>query len=157
MEQIQSSCLRVVTGAYKATAIRHLESEASCPLLDLYLNKRLADFEARLRETGKDHLLRRYCEDTAAFLRWTGRLRPFRPDSELPATSGRLKAEWATTWTGADTPDEAVLREWQRRSDDEATHHRWDRDPEVADFPNLGPEQYKLYLGLHKAESSMLM
>ena len=57
LELTQNDCLRVVTGAYKATAIRHLESEASYPPIDLYLNKRVADFKARLKETGKDQLL----------------------------------------------------------------------------------------------------
>jgi len=46
----QSRSLRVVTGAYKATPIHVLETEAWVPPLDLYLNKRLADFEARIRQ-----------------------------------------------------------------------------------------------------------
>ena len=51
LEVIHNACLWVVTGAYKATPIRHLESEASWTLIDLYLNKGVADFEARLKET----------------------------------------------------------------------------------------------------------
>ena len=39
----QSSCLRVVTGAYRATQVRSLETEAWVPPLDLYLNKRVAE------------------------------------------------------------------------------------------------------------------
>ena len=39
-------------GAYKATLIRYLEVEACCPPLDLYMNKRLAEFERRMRDTG---------------------------------------------------------------------------------------------------------
>ena len=42
--------LRIVTGAYKSTPIRCLETEVGVPPLDLYLNKRLADFEKRLQE-----------------------------------------------------------------------------------------------------------
>jgi len=46
--RIQNTCLRLVLGAYRATPARSLETEAACPPIDLYLNKRLADFEARL-------------------------------------------------------------------------------------------------------------
>ena len=37
-----------MVGAYKTASTRCLETEAWVPPLDLYLNKRLADFEARL-------------------------------------------------------------------------------------------------------------
>ena len=40
----------MVTGAYKATPIHVLETKAWVLPLDLYLNKRLADFEARIRK-----------------------------------------------------------------------------------------------------------
>jgi hypothetical protein len=43
----QNNSLRIVTGAYKATPIRHLETETWVPPIDLYLNKRKADFERR--------------------------------------------------------------------------------------------------------------
>ena len=163
LEVIQNDCLRVVMGAYKATQIRHLESEASCPPIDLYLNKRVADFEARLKETGKDQILRRYCEGTEAFFRRTGRTQaqtraPGRSRVEPVATEGRRKSRWAARWTGTDTPDEMVIQEWRKRFEEEAAHHRWDRDLPAADFPSpeLGLDQYELHIGLKKAESSML-
>ena len=57
LAKAQNRSLRIVAGAYKATPIRHLESETFTPPLDLYLNKRLADFEQRLEkevlETGQ--------------------------------------------------------------------------------------------------------
>jgi hypothetical protein len=46
----QNRSLRIVAGAYKATPIRHLETETYTPPLDLYLNQRLADFEQRLQQ-----------------------------------------------------------------------------------------------------------
>ena len=49
LAKAQSQNLRIVAGAYKATPIRNLETETWVPPLDLYLNKRLADFEARLQ------------------------------------------------------------------------------------------------------------
>ncbi len=50
LARAQSRSLRIVAGAYKATPVRCLETETWVPLLDLYLNKRLADFEGRLNE-----------------------------------------------------------------------------------------------------------
>ncbi|CAP61499.1 uncharacterized protein PODANS_4_1180 [Podospora anserina S mat+] len=47
LAKAQTRNLRIVAGAYKATPIRNLETETWVPPLDLYLNKRLADFEAR--------------------------------------------------------------------------------------------------------------
>ncbi len=46
LAKAQSRSLRIVAGAYKSTPIRCLETETWVPPLDLYLNKRLADFEA---------------------------------------------------------------------------------------------------------------
>ncbi|EAQ86053.1 predicted protein [Chaetomium globosum CBS 148.51] len=46
----QNRSLRIVVGAYKSAPIRCLETEAWVPPLDLYLNKRLADFEGRLQK-----------------------------------------------------------------------------------------------------------
>ena len=56
----QSACLRTVLGAYKATPIRQLETEAAVPPLDLYLNYRLANFERRLKASGKAEVIRRW-------------------------------------------------------------------------------------------------
>ena len=48
----QTSCLRVVVGVYKAMPVYLLEAEVVMPPLNIYLNKRVADFEARLERTG---------------------------------------------------------------------------------------------------------
>src|SRR5213078_3006790 len=53
----QSNCLQVVASAYQATPVRSLETETWVPLLDIYLNKRVADFEAQLECTRKGALL----------------------------------------------------------------------------------------------------
>ena len=42
----------MIIGAYKATLVRNLEVETLVPPLDLYLNKRLAEFEGRLAQSG---------------------------------------------------------------------------------------------------------
>jgi hypothetical protein len=53
----QLQCLRAVAGAYRRTPVRSLETETFVSPLDIYLNKRLADFEARLEATGKWELI----------------------------------------------------------------------------------------------------
>ena len=50
LAKAQNRSLRIVAGAYKRTPIRCLETETWVPPLDLYLNKRLADFERRLQK-----------------------------------------------------------------------------------------------------------
>jgi hypothetical protein len=47
-----------VSGAYKATPARYLESEMAVPPLDLYLDKWVADFEHRIEASGMSQLLR---------------------------------------------------------------------------------------------------
>ena len=55
--KIQAENLRIIYGGYKATPIRHLETETFYPPIDLYINGRLADFENRLDRTGKRELI----------------------------------------------------------------------------------------------------
>ena len=55
--KIQIKNLRIVYGGYKATPIRHLETEIFYPPIDLYINGRLVDFENRLDRTGKQELI----------------------------------------------------------------------------------------------------
>ncbi|EAQ92886.1 hypothetical protein CHGG_01121 [Chaetomium globosum CBS 148.51] len=50
----QNKSLRIVAGAFKSTPIRNLETETWVPPLDLYLNKRLADYENRLQRPDLD-------------------------------------------------------------------------------------------------------
>ena len=64
----QTSCLQVVAGAYKAISV-YLEAEVAIPPLDIYLNKRVADFEACLERTGLGVLICNTCSEVAARLR----------------------------------------------------------------------------------------
>ena len=50
LSKAQNRSLRIVVGAYKSVPIWYLETEAWVLPLDLYLNKRLADFENRLQK-----------------------------------------------------------------------------------------------------------
>ena len=55
-----------MVGAYKTAPTRCLETEAWVPPLDLYLNKRLADFEGRLRKKALQTGARPEAERTTA-------------------------------------------------------------------------------------------
>ena len=48
----KAQALQTVLGAYKASPIRSLELDAFCPLLDIYLNKRVADFKLQMQLSG---------------------------------------------------------------------------------------------------------
>lgn len=61
LEAAQTKCLRVVTRAYKTTPTWHLETEAYIPPIGIYLDRRLAEFEARLEATEKAQLIRSVC------------------------------------------------------------------------------------------------
>jgi hypothetical protein len=55
---IQNKCLRIISGAYKATPARYLESKMAIPPLDLYFDKWVANFEDRTEVSGIAKLLR---------------------------------------------------------------------------------------------------
>ncbi|EAQ90184.1 hypothetical protein CHGG_06803 [Chaetomium globosum CBS 148.51] len=106
LAKIQSECLRVVAGAYKATPIRSLETETYCPPIDLYLNRRLLAFEDRVRISEEARLIRQTPATIAAILRRRrrrGRGRPRREIDDIataPAEkgSGEWKKRWAQEW-----------------------------------------------------------
>ena len=64
----QTSCLQVVVGVYKAILVHLLKAEVVIPPLDIYLNKRVADFEACLERTGLGALIRNTCSEVAVRL-----------------------------------------------------------------------------------------
>ena len=103
-------------GVYKRTLVRSLETEANVPPLDLYLNKRLADFEARLEATGKGQLIRNACAAVANRLKnrlknRRGRPREPRPDPE----GGEAHQQWSRRWVADKSTAEAMVRDWKRR------------------------------------------
>jgi hypothetical protein len=96
LQTYQNQCLRIVTGAYKATPVRQLETEAFIPPLDLWLNGRLALFQARLERTGMAQLIHNACETIRT------RIRNRRPRghrlSPPPPTPGQLRKAWVKKW-----------------------------------------------------------
>ena len=167
----QNRCLRVIAGAFRATPVRNLETETFVPPIDLYLNVRLADFEARLQLTGKAQLIDNVC--AGAGVRAQLRRRRGRPRKQKQPTieEGAGKLRWAKErmWDGTRgalyEAREALARDWRERwqSDCAAARRRRrrphggrvspaDRTPEFGEGKSL--ERHE---GLRKHESSVLI
>ncbi|EAQ88920.1 hypothetical protein CHGG_05539 [Chaetomium globosum CBS 148.51] len=121
LAKIQSECLRVVAGAYKATQIRSLETETYCPPIGLYLNRRLLAFEDRVRISEEARLIRpdpchNRC-DPAAEAQKGERKTPAGDRRYSNGTSGkglRRMEEELERWM-----EEAMRREWIGRWESE--------------------------------------
>ncbi len=157
----QSQCLRTVAGAYRATPIHCLETEIAVPPLDLYLNKRLVDFEQRLEATGKGELIRGACAAIANHLR-NARPRKRRTRAALATIeSGTAKAQWAKEWLREGNAKAALHRDWlnrwERRANAlQARRQRNYREPAEA-VPDLSIDPLEKHRGLLKHESSTLI
>ena len=115
----QNRCLRYITGAFKDTPTKNLEIEAFCPPLDLYFDKRLADFESRLEKTGMRQKIISACAVIAIALR-NRRHRPC-------PTKSFDHSRWAKSWIQRWAPNEitennpekpstvALKRAWEAR------------------------------------------
>jgi len=178
LAKAQNRSLRVVAGAYKATPIRCLETETWVPPLDLYLNKRLADFEIRqeskVLEAGQgpgtpkkaaSSLVTEACYRIYRRFRKRrrGRGPVQRPRPQGPTDTERAAAEVAA-WVCREKGDQgevdtgqAVEREWRARWE-----RQWEGRPRrrIADKdpPNLlfTEKTLKKHEGLTKAQSSLL-
>lgn len=124
LQATQAQCLRVVTGAYKATPTRNVESESWVPPIDLYLSRWVARTEQRLEKTGLARLLRSVCASVAAQIRRRPRARRRRRPRPPPAVSGLLKKKWAQEWL-----TEHVLEEEENREGEQRSRNVRDRNP----------------------------
>ena len=61
LEKFQSSSLRIILGAYRATPIRALETSLRIPPLDLYLSQQKLAFETRLEKSGMADQIKQAC------------------------------------------------------------------------------------------------
>jgi hypothetical protein len=93
LQKHQNGGLRHVLGAFKATPIRQLETEAYVPLLDPWLNGRIARFQARLERTGLARQIRDACTAIKMQLRLPAPAQdPERTATGYPSYSTRLGA-----------------------------------------------------------------
>lgn len=158
MTKLQSACLRRVTGAYKATPTRALETETFVPPIDLYLNQRLAAFEARLERSGVAEVIRQACIWVNRRLRRRGPRG--RPTVEKPR-QGEAVAQWARRWVGEGSAEEATMRDWEARHCRNVAVART-RHPRSLPAPadttaDFGPRALKRHKGLRKHESATLV
>jgi hypothetical protein len=61
LQPIQNKCLRIVSGAYKATPVRDLETKTYIPPLDLYLDERKAAYSERIKGTQAEQVIQKSC------------------------------------------------------------------------------------------------
>ena len=162
LETNQNQALRRVLGAYRATPVRQLELEAYCPPLDIYFNKRLADFENRLTTSGMAALIRSSCASIAASLR-NRRGRP-RKIVKLPGCQGWQS--WASEWVSKhtvkekptdQTPERAAQHQWQQRWTATNTQTGNNVAASVPLPKAFSGSHLQLHAGLTKAQSSALI
>jgi hypothetical protein len=161
----QSRCLRSVAGAYRATAIRTLETETYVPPLDLYLNNRLVQFESRLEESDTGQLIKNSCARVAAKLR--NRNSRFNSTPVYTRQTAELGKQWlAAAQVKPNTTPQgraraALLIHWTRRWTREAEFRagRNSQNSRQANPANLKPhrDRLKLHDGLRKEESALLV
>ncbi|KAK8036888.1 hypothetical protein PG994_015385 [Apiospora phragmitis] len=160
---VQNSCLRTVTGAYKATPQCYLETEAAVPPLDLYLSARAASFEIPTETTGKLQLLRGACIKAAEIInreRSARRRRQRRPQgatSETPVTLWPSDAQLASAkqWLGGQTVEKALKEKWEQRWFHAVTPTRGRRELAAESPPDCGA--CHRYDDMLKHEASVLM
>ena len=88
-------------------------------LIDLDLNKRVADFEGRLAGSGIGEPIKRSSAAVATFLR--RRRRPMTHGQTLPPPPGNAgsgQVQWTDEWRAGDTTEEALARDWKARWQD---------------------------------------
>ena len=94
MARHQAQAMRTVLEAYKATPVRSLELDAFCPPLEIYLSKRVADFERKMQFSGLGLRLSRATAYIEARLRARLRARQPRRDRKRPLEDAHW--EWAS-------------------------------------------------------------
>jgi hypothetical protein len=62
LEKFQNKCLRMVAGAYKATPIRRLETETFTPPLAIYLDRQVAAYQLRHKNSDCQKAIRQACK-----------------------------------------------------------------------------------------------
>jgi endonuclease/exonuclease/phosphatase family metal-dependent hydrolase len=167
----QNRCLRVVAGAYKATAQRDLEAETFIPPIELHLDGLLVHSTCR---TNSD--VARVIEDATAKIRHRARGTRGRPRKRKP-TPTEIKSNWAKEILSeakdrqervqdqgrrrrlpAPLSEWALLKKWRKWKWEDRWRAQKDRDrgretPARKDPPS--GQRLKLHDNLRRAESSL--
>ncbi|KPM42380.1 hypothetical protein AK830_g4172 [Neonectria ditissima] len=159
----QTRALRVVSGAYKATPARLLETELAVPPLDIYLNELAARFHSRTERQNTTPLIRNASAAATRWIRRKQRRGPWRqPQQEVK--------DWLRSWlprsqsqgASLQTIQARTLSEWTARwtrLQDEARERRGSNrlEPAEAHPPANKKKALHLHQGLDKHQSSMLI
>ena len=172
LSKAQNRSLRIVAGAYKATPIRSLETETWVPPLDLYLNKRLADFERRIQtpfeptsQKAPASVIQLACSKVAGRFRNPRRRgRRRRPQPQEPTPSERAATAVEAWASQGSTTEEALEIAWKNRWDAEYSTRRRGRPDRrlrttqpADDNPQFSDKTLRVHSCLTKAESSLLV
>lgn len=166
----QNKGLRVVLGAFKATSTRRLETEAYVPPIDLWLNGRIARYQARIDSSGIGKVIQNACIAVRNKLRSRLRVRRTRngPAKTTPSVASR---EWAEKWIGKpigqwDQREKPLVAQdwierWTRASGTQDNRLLWPgTDPgggQVGLDPAPTAQVLSLHKSLQKAESALLV
>src|SRR5450432_284691 len=166
---VQNKALRIVTGAFKATRIRQLETEAYIPPIDLWLQAKAADFQRRLERTGMAQLIRSLSAPIRRQVlgrRWkrtSSRLAKNQTPFETARTDALKWFEKDDFESCDGTLKTRVLKNWKTRWREKATGLRREGDQSITDSPAI-PEDTEptakvlaLHKNLQKAESLVLV
>jgi reverse transcriptase-like protein len=154
LQKVQNECLRVVTGGFKATPIKSLETLAHVPPLDLYLSSRVAIYRKKARDSGMDDLIRKKCNRIRSSLRGPRGC----ADREKVGHPYTVRKGWVEEWVGTEQENGGG-----GRSTKETLQGKWEDRWRAAarntsEAIQQPPDKRVLLLheGLHKAESSVL-
>ncbi len=148
LEKVQNKCLRSVTGAYRATPVAVMETEAHTPPLSIHLDARVASFRRRHKGTGMEEVVTEACRKIRRRLNY--RL----PQARL--TAGEKQSRWADQWfmppggTNELRSQQAVMYWWKKR---------WGARPHQWGLTGVGEPSRKtlrVHRDLKKAESAVL-
>src|ERR1700694_1495367 len=179
LQNLQNQGLRTVLGAFKATPTRQLHTESYVPPVDLWLNGRVARFQARIEHSGIAQTIRDACSSIQTRIRMRQRRRRRAGSSQanrlantlgntLANTPGAARRRWVEEWTGRPLEQwdwqekRLVLRDWEKRWHKENRKlgrvARPGTDPGQATLEDTPPTKQvlRLHEGLRKAESALL-
>jgi hypothetical protein len=118
LSSTQNKCLRIIAGAYKATPVRALETETFIPPLDLYLDGRVAAYQARIEGSKAESVIQEACKWIKR-RKWCRRRGREGTGEQIEARPSQ-RARWAfqreedlgTEKTGPQMVQEAWSRRW---------------------------------------------
>lgn len=160
---LQNQC---IGGAYRATPVAQLETELGVPPLNLYLDRRAADFEYRYIKNSKGQLLYDGCARVTKIIVGARSLqRKLRRGCTLNtcatgAEGGvpQRRREWAVEWYGSSTTQQTFTSKWEAQWQYRSNRTEVQRIHTVpAQAPPDGGKGLLQYKGMLKYKASLLI